>query len=277
VEGDLRDAESLKRALEGVEAVAHLGGITTARSEREYMAVNAEGSATLVAAAREAGVRRFVYVSSLAAGGPSPDGNPVLHGDGQPISAYGRSKAGGEQAVLAAAGEEMSVAIVRPPAVYGPRDRGFLPLYRIARLGVFPLFGDGNNQVSFIHVYDAAEAITQATLAQGLSGAVYTICDGKPHTWREAVAAFAAAVGRKPLLIPTPPFLYHLAGHAGGLASAIVRKPLPLSPEKVEEMRQRYWVCDNAQIYRDLGWQPQLALDQGMRQTVAWYRENGWL
>ena len=276
VNGDLRDEASLARGVDGMDAVVHLGGVTAARTEAEYLAVNGGGTAALAQAALTAGVRRFVYVSSLAAGGPSPDGRPLAPGDGAPISAYGRSKAAGERAVLSHQ-DGMSVAVIRPPAVYGPRDRAFLPLYRIAKLGVFPLLGDGENLASFLHVHDAAAAIVQATETDGPSGGVYTACDGSPHSWRELVDAFAKAMGRRPRLIPTPPFLYVAAGYLGGLASALIRRPLPLNPEQVDQMRQRYWVCDNEAICRDLGWQPKLSIEEGMAQTLAWYREHGWL
>ncbi len=278
VDWELRDGESLARAVAGVDAVVHLAGhtLTTALREAEYMAVNAAGTAALAKAARSAGVKRFVYVSSLQALGPSQDGKPPAPQGGRPISAYGRSKAAAEQAVLAEQ-EGMSVAVVRPAAVYGPRDRAFLTLFRIAKLGVFPLLGDGQNQASFVHVYDAAEAIVGAMEAAGPSGAIYTICDGGPHTWRDVVAAFAAATGRRPRLIPTPPFLYAAAGYLGGLVSALIQRPLPLNSDQIDQMRQRYWVCDNERIFRDLGWQPRLSIEEGIAQTLHWYREHGWL
>src|SRR3990172_11801476 len=276
VNGDLRDEASLARGVAGMDAVVHLGGVTAARTEAEYLAVNGGGTASLAQAALTAGVRRFVYVSSLAAGGPSPDGRPLAPGDGAPISAYGRSKAAGERAVLSHQ-DGMSVAVIRPPAVYGPRDRAFLPLYRIAKLGVFPLLGDGRNRASLVHVSDAAAAIAGVVAAEGPSGGVYTICDGEPYTWRQIVDAYAAATGRRPRLIPTPPFLYVAAGWLGGPGSKLIRRPLPLSPDQIDQMRQRYWVCDNEAIERDLGWRPTLSIAEGMAQTLAWYREHGWL
>lgn len=276
VDGDLRDEASLARGVAGVDAVVHLGGVTTARTEAEFMAVNGGGTAALVRAARAAGVRRFVYVSSLAAGGPSADGRPVGPDAVRPLSAYGRSKAAGERAVLCHQ-DGMSVAVVRPGAVYGPRDRAFLPLYRIAKLGFFPLLGDGENLVSFLHVEDAAAAIVSAVQPSAPSGSIYTACDGKPHSWRELVDAFAKAVGRQPRLVRTPVLLYLAAGYAGGLASALLRRPLPLNPDQVAQMRQRYWVCDNECISRELGWQPRVGIEEGMARTVRWYQERGWL
>src|SRR5581483_10329963 len=114
------------------DVVVHMGGLTSSRSEALYQAVNAAGTAALVDAARSAGVKRFLYVSSLAAQGPSPEGRPLPPDVTNPITAYGRSKRDGETPVLAAMGD-MSVAILRPPVIYGPRDQALLPLYRIIK------------------------------------------------------------------------------------------------------------------------------------------------
>jgi nucleoside-diphosphate-sugar epimerase len=275
VEADVRDETSLAAAVEGAETVIHLAGLTSALTEARYHEVNARGTETLVRAARAAGVRRFVYVSSLAALGPSRDGL-TLPATPNPVSGYGRSKLAGEYAALAAK-DAMSVAVVRPPAVYGERDRALLPFYRIARLGFVPVYGDGTRRLSFIHAHDAADAIIAAALADSPPGAVYTINDGAIHTWRSLVEAFAKAAGRRVRALPTPPALFHLAAYAGGLAQTITRKPLPLSPDEVQHMRVRAWLADNGPIERDLGWQPQIGIDQGFAQAYRWYRERGWL
>jgi nucleoside-diphosphate-sugar epimerase len=278
VEGDLRDAASLSRAVEGVDSVVNLSGLTSARTEAEYQAVNAAGTANLVTAATKAGVTRFLHVSSLAAHGPSPDGRPrPLTAPGTPVSAYGRSKWAGELQALAAR-EAINIAVVRPPAVYGPRDRALVPLYRIAKLvGVFPLYGDGLNVASFVHVHDAADAIAAVALSDHKSGSIYAISDGKPHTWRELVQSFGRALGKRVRTIHTPPVLYRAAGYAGGLASLISRRALTLNPDQIAQMSQRYWVCDNVAITLDLGWQPRIDIDEGMAQTLAWYRQRHWL
>jgi nucleoside-diphosphate-sugar epimerase len=276
--GDVRDTDSLSRAVQGIDAVIHLSAVTTARTEAEYQAVNGTGTASLVMAAAGAGVARFVYISSLAAHGPSPDGRPrVLSAPGKPVTAYGRSKRAGEVNTLAAR-EGVAVAIVRPPAVYGPRDRALVPLYRIAKmLGVFPLYGDGYNLASFLHVADAADAIVSVALSDFRSGAIYTISDGHPYTWRELVQSFGRALNRRILTVPTPGVLYKAAGYAGGIASSVSRRALTLNPDQVRQMSQRYWVCDNEAITRDTGWQPKIGIDEGLSQTLAWYRERRWL
>jgi nucleoside-diphosphate-sugar epimerase len=275
VEGDLRDEDSLASAVAGVETVVHLAGLTSALNDARYHEVNAGGTAALVRAASAAGVKRFVYVSSLAALGPSQDGvsPPAMP---HPVSGYGRSKLAGEYAVLAEK-DAMSVAVVRPAAVYGERDRALLPFYRLAKLGVVPVYGDGKRRLSFLHAHDAADSIIAAALADGPSGAVYTTSDGRAHTWRSLIEAYGKAAGRRLRVLPVPGPLFTLAGYAGGLAQTVLRRPLPLGPEEVLQMRAPAWLAGNEAIQRDLGWQPRIDIEQGFAQAYRWYREQGWL
>jgi len=152
-----------------------------------------------------------------------------------------------------------------------------LPLYRAGKLGIFPLLGDGMNLASFAYVDDAVDAIVKATLSKTPPGAVYTFEDGEPHTWRALVHAFSRASGRKVRIIPTPPLLYMAAGYAGGLAGALMGRPLQLCPEKVTHISQRYWVCNSEAITRDLGWQAGVGIEEGMARTLDWCKRHRWL
>jgi len=271
VEGDMRDPESLEAAVKGVEAVVHVAGATSALNEAAYQEVNALGTAMLAEASRQAGVQRFVYVSSQAAQGPIDASLPP-----RPLSAYGRSKLAGEYALLAMR-DSMRVAIVRPPVVYGQRDRALLPFYRMAKLGFVPVYADGKNQLSWVHALDAADAVAAVTMGDYATGAVYSISDGEVHTWVSLVHAFGEAIGRQPRVVQVPPALFAAAGYAGGLLQSLTRRPLPLSPDEVLQMRPEAWLCDNAAITQDLGWKPSIGIDEGFRQAVAWYRQQGWL
>jgi nucleoside-diphosphate-sugar epimerase len=274
-DGDLRDPISLSQALANVDCVIACGGLTWARTEADYQAVNALGTQRLVEASVAAGVKRFVYISSLAAQGPSPDGRPLPPEVTNPISAYGRSKRDGETPVLAAK-DDISVAILRPPIIYGPRDEAFLPLYRAIRwLRLMPLYGDGNNLLTFVHALDAADAAVRVALSETLSGAIYSISDGPPHTWREVASAYAKAVGRRPFMLPVPRGAYHGVGYAANALIRLTRLQLPIDSETVQEMKQRYWVGDHAAITQDLGWTPRYDIEAGMAQTASWHKEHG--
>jgi nucleoside-diphosphate-sugar epimerase len=276
VDGDLRNASSMAEAMQDVECVIACGGLTWARTEAEYQAVNVEGTRRLVDAALVAGIKRFVYISSLAAQGPSPDGKPVPPEQTHPVSVYGRSKRDGEAPVLSAK-LAMSVAVLRPPIIYGPRDDALTPLYRSIRwLRLIPLYGDGMNQLTFVHALDCADAAVRLALSDTPSGAIYSVSDGAAHTWRDVATAYGRAVGRRPLMLSVPRGVYH---GVAALADTLIRLAgvqLPIDNETVLEMSQRYWVCDHEAITRDLGWRPRYDLQGGLAQTAAWYKAHGW-
>lgn len=276
VDVDLREPDTLEEACAGVDAVVHLAVQTLAPIESQYQEINALGTANLVHAARQAGVKRFVYISSLAAQGPNPDRYTLMPDPPRPVSAYGRSKLAGEHAVLAAR-PDIDVAIIRLSAVYGQRDKALLPMYRMGKLGVVPVYGDGENLLSWLHVHDAADAIVATTLADTPSGAIYTVSDGGYYTWKQLVHSFGRAWGRTPRILYGPPALFKMAGAAGGFVQMLTRKGLSLQGDQIRHMQARYFICDNTLITRDLGWQPRIDLDEGFAQTIAWCRGEGWL
>jgi nucleoside-diphosphate-sugar epimerase len=261
--------------LDNVDCVIACAGITWARNEADYHAVNVEGTRRMVEAALAAGVKRFVYVSSLAAQGPSPDGKPHPE-QAAPVTAYGRSKRGGELPVLAAK-DAMSVAVLRPPVIYGPRDVNMMPAYRAIRwLHAAPVYGDGTNLLSFVHVHDCADAAVRVAMASTPPGAIYSVSDGALHTWRDVALTYGSVIDRRPVIINVPPLLYRGAGRVFGTITRLTGLTMPMDSEMAVEMQQRYWVCDNEAITRDLGWQPQYDLESGMAQTQAWYTQHGW-
>jgi nucleoside-diphosphate-sugar epimerase len=278
--GDVTDASSLAPAVEGVDAVVHTAGLVKARSEAEFMAVNATGTANLLSAVDSTApaLKRFVDVSSLAAHGPSVDGKPCpADAPAKPVSAYGRSKLAGERFVRESAVAARAV-IFRPPVIYGPRDPALVPFFRLARLRVAPLLMGGYNRISIVYVDDIARAIVQATTAEAaVDGKTYCPEDGHIHTWRDLLAAVESAIGRRALRITAPRWSFTigaLASEAFGLAT---RRAVSLTRDKVREMEQRHWVCSGDELGRDLGWSPQVDIREGARRTADWYRQQRWI
>ena len=272
------DPAPFAEAMAGQDAVVHVAGVTVATDRVAFRRVNAEATDALARAAVAAGVGRFCYVSSLAAQGPSRDGR-AAHPDApsHPVSAYGRSKAAGEVAVLARAGE-MHVQVIRPPLVYGPRDLGLLPFFRMARWRVITRLGDGRNRLSVIYGPDLADAIA-ALLAQPPGGpTVFHISDGDgPYDWRTMIDALAAAFGHRLLVVPIPGSGFAALARAG-VALARLRGGRPLIDEaRVAEMRQTGWLADGDRLAAATGWAPVTSLEDGLAATLRWYRDNGWL
>jgi nucleoside-diphosphate-sugar epimerase len=276
----LEKGEGLAAALEGVDAVVHCAGVVKARSPREFHEVNAGGTRHLVEAARAhaAGLRRFVYVSSLEAWGPSPDG--VLATEDmppRPTTNYGRSKLAGEEAVLAAR-DDLPVTVLRPTGIYGPRDTEILQLFKIADRGVLPLINDRAATFTMVYGPDAAAACVSALDVEHASGSVYFVTDGNVYTWAQAAGIMEEAIGKKmwaSFKIPSP--LVTLAAIAGELKMKLTGKPEIVTREKLSMLTARHLVASSEKIQRELGWKPTLDFAEGARRTVSWYREHGWM
>jgi nucleoside-diphosphate-sugar epimerase len=275
----LEEPDALAEAVRGADYVFHVAGMTRARSPEAYLAVNAEGTRRLLdAVVRSAGgLRRFVYVSSLTAVGPNPGPEPVDETtEPRPREGYGASKLAAERLLLAAAGR-VPITIVRPPAVYGPRDTNFLPLFRTAqRLRLAPIIGKPTKQISFVHVRDLVAGLWRAASAEAAEGQVYFIAGGS-HTFVEVIDALEAAVGRRLLRVRVPNLVARLVGELGELRWTLTGKPQILSRRKIADLLQERWTCSWAKAERELGYRPSVSLKDGMRETAEWYARQGWL
>jgi nucleoside-diphosphate-sugar epimerase len=274
VRATLADPPSLRDALRGVGTVFHLAAVTSAHTADDYHRVNVEGTQRLLDAVREYEPDAMVlYCSSMAAAGPSPAQGALRETDpSHPISPYGESKLAAERA-LAASG--VGHVVVRPPTVYGPRDRDVLAMFRLARYGVAPRIGSAAQRLSMVHVLDLVDGLRRAA-ERGTPGALYYVSGGV-HSWREVVAALGSAVGRTPRELPIPsPAASAAAIGSRSLARLIGTKPL-LTPDRVRDMMQASWVCDDTRARTELGYAPRVPLADGVRSTAAWYREHGWL
>jgi len=276
--GSLDEPASLERAVADADYVFHVAGVTRARTQAAYMAANCEGTRRLVEAACRTGrVRRFVQVSSLAAVGPNPTAEPLDEAaEPRPFPGYGASKLAGERAVLDAV-DRLPVTVVRPPAVYGPRDENFVSLFRPAhRRGLAPIVGSPAKQVTLVHVADLVECLWLAARADAAVGKAYFVGSGT-HAWSEVIVALEAALGRRLRRVRVPTLLVRAAGWLGALRWAVTGKPQLITPRKVRDLLQPRWTCSWAKAERELGYRPSVSLERGMRETAEWYVEHGWL
>lgn len=261
IAGDLHDAEALASLVEGADAVLHVAAMTTAPDAAAFEAANVTGTAALIAAAKAAGARRFVFVSSLSAREPS-------------LSMYGASKAQAEK-LVAASGLDWTV--VRPPGVYGPRDVDYLEMFRAARLGVVPLPPRGAS--SLIHVEDLARLLLDLAAAPlgRVRHQLYEPDDGREGGWshRELAQLIGAAVGRGAVFAPhLPPLLLRAASRCDGL----LRGPRArLTPDRVGYLTHPNWVSRSAFAVPPELWQPRIDTREGLMRTAEWYRANGLL
>ncbi len=260
VGGDLADRAALARLVEGAALIIHNAGRVRARSAAAFFAVNHVGAAAVAAAAAQgAPDAAFVLISSLAARRPE-------------ISPYAASKAAGEAAVRAAlVGRKL--AILRPPAIYGPFDAATKPLFDAIRLGVAPRLGPAAARFAMIYVDDAAGAALAAAEAAMLDVAIFEIDDGAGgHRWADVRAAATAAAGRRLLLLPVAPIVIRALGVAGSIAARLGLGTPFLTAGKAREILAGDWLVDPVCALPN--WSPEVSLYSGFSQTLACYRKR---
>ena len=275
IPGDLHHSAALQRAVEGQDVVYHVAGLVAARNEAEFLSANRDGTENVVAAMEKAGVSRLILVSSLAAAGPASRGVP-LSGDepARPVTAYGRSKLAAEQ-VLRRSG--LAWSIVRPPIVYGPRDREVLKVFRLARLGIAPVFGDGTQELVAVHAQDLAAALIATASTPATAGRTYTACHPEVFTSAQFGTAVAAAMGRSVTTLRIPQTLGRAVLSLAEAAAKLAHRPTILTADKANEFFQPAWTGDPDPLTQATGWRARFDLKSGLAHTYCWYREAGWL
>jgi dihydroflavonol-4-reductase len=275
VAGDLHDVAALQRAMVGQDAVYHVAGLVAARNEAEFLRANLGGTENVVAAMKVAGVSRLVLVSSLAAAGPAPRGAPLLGDEPpRPVTAYGRSKLAAEQTVRRSG---LSWSIVRPPIVYGPRDREILKVFRLARIRIAPVFGDGAQELVAVHAGDLAAALIAVASNQATTGRTYTACHPEVFTSAEFGVAVATAMGLSVATLRVPHLVGRVVLSLTEAAAKLAGQSTILTTDKANEFFQPAWTGDPGPLTRDTGWRAEYDLKSGLTDTYHWYREAGWL
>jgi dihydroflavonol-4-reductase len=290
-EGDILDQAALKQAIAGVDAVVHVAGVSTkAVTPEDFQRLNVHGTRNVIEAALAQGngkVPRLVYISSQSAGGPAPAGSASEGGEVEaPLSRYGESKLAAEGYVRSAAGRLESV-IIRPPIVYGPRDRDILAAFKLAKLGRGLFFHPGFREKRYSVVYgpdlgegialalEKGQPVSEGTRDRGRG--VYYLDDGHTYTWSELGRHLAAALGLRPLILKVPEFVPTAIAFAQEVQSILTQKPPLLGFDKIRDMRATNFVCSSERARRDFAYAPSHDLAIGFRKTAKWYAENGWL
>lgn len=262
IEGTLGDQTALRDLCNGADAIIHVAGLTNTPDPAEFERANVAGTANMIAAAKDAGVDRFVFVSSLSAREPD-------------LSAYGASKARAEQLVMESG---LTWTIVRPPAVYGPRDTEMFELFRSARLGVVPLPPGG--ATSIIHAHDLAALLVALGDTHGPKAAfrsVFEPDDGREGGWahKELAQAIGRAVGRKAVFAPhLPRGVLDMAARADRMLRGDAAK---LTADRVGYMAHPNWVARSDRRVPGEIWEPRIGGEEGLKATAAWYVREGWL
>lgn len=272
-EVSLHDVPALSSALAGSDVIVHAAGLVRGRGARVFDDVNVAGTRAVVMAANAVGAR-LVHISSLAAMGPGTIERPVTEDDApRPVNAYGRSKLGGEDVVRNAA--RVPWIVLRPSAVYGPGDRGLLPLIRLARFGVFPVAAAPSTPFTFVYIDDLTHAVRIAA-ESGMSGEALFVGHQTPVRADAVLRTIATALGRRYRPLPVPRVALQVAAFAGELVWVLGGTPL-VDFSRVAELTSAGFVCDVARARARLGYAATVAFPEGLARTVHWYREVGWI
>jgi nucleoside-diphosphate-sugar epimerase len=279
VPGDCIDKTSLEEAVRGVDCVFHLAGATKAIKKETYFDVNGFGTENLIHACLENNSRlqKFIYVSSQAAAGPSTNGSDKKESDPcEPISLYGRSKRMGEESVLAHA-HELPALILRPSAVYGPRDRDIFALFKCLSRRIKPGLTGRHQRLSLCYVQDIVQGILLAVETHVKSGEVFFLSDGNAYRMEEIGDILAHTMGITALQIRVPGRMVVGIACFAEYLSKLFGRPSLLNRDKAEEIVQKEWVCDITKARALLGFEPRVPLTEGARLTFEWYKKENWL
>ena len=271
--GDCMDRESLLSVVEGADYIFHLAGITKATSDDDFFCINATGTENLIKAVSERNPRlkRFVYLSSLAAAGPSRDGAPI-HEDAHtaPVSSYGKSKLEGEKAVSRYKGS-IPVTILRPPAVYGPRDRDMLVMFKMIKKGIF--FDLGKCYYSLLYVDDLVQGIILCAESKTAEGKIYFLSDSGVVSGEDIAGEISSALNVKPVQLKVPKFAMSFIA----FISEKMNKQGIINRDRMKDFQHSHWVCDPAKVKEEIGFQPKTGIKEGIKWTADWYRIHQWL
>lgn len=277
--GDLNDPDSLPAAIESVEAIVNNAGVTKALDSNTFNRVNAEGSENILKATERSNpnIKRFIQISSAAASGPAPSDTPIDEDyPPRPLTTYGKSKLAGEKAVLDYR-DKLPVTVLRPSAIYGPRDKEMLSFFKAVSFKLKPTFGTGECYINFTYVKDLAQAVAKALTKDLPSGGVYFVAEKRRYSYSEAADIISDALGIKGLDIHVPAPVLRFAGKISEMVARWRNKASIFSADKALEMTQKYWLVDTSRIEQELGFVSPTSFRDGVMETVNWYRRHGWL
>lgn len=283
LELNLSDKEQMKRQMDGLrfDYVVHAAGATKCLHAEDFFRSNTEGTKNLVQALMEQQMplKRFVFVSSLSVYGPVAEQQPYREICGndtpQPNTAYGRSKLAAEQYIESLEG--FPYVILQPTGVYGPRERDYFMMAKSIKSHTDFSVGYKPQDLTFVYVLDVVQAIFLALDCQK-TGGKYMLSDGEVYSSRTFSDLIHRELGHPWLLrIKAPIWLLRIITFCGEYIGRMTGKISALNNDKYNIMKQRNWRCDIKPAMSDLGYKPKYQLDEGVRLTIKWYKENNWL
>lgn len=279
IRGTTSDMEALRTGARGADYIFHVAAITRAREWSDFKVANIDGTRNLLDAVREVnpGCRKILITSSLAAVGRCDLDVATEDVPMRPITRYGESKAAMEREIRPYS-QDLPIVVVRPPAVYGPRERDIFTFFQSVARGLCPIVGTGTvPAVSLVHVKDLVEGMLQASMSEVSAGNTYFLGSPRHYSWNEIRDAATASLNRRVLTLRIPPGLLGTIGAVAEWVGKLRGGYPPLNREKASEIRYACTMCDHSRASADFDYAPDMDLKPGISETIQWYRAEGWL
>jgi UDP-glucose 4-epimerase len=273
------DEEEMARQLSenNIDYIIHAAGVTKAIRQEWYNHVNADYTLNLAKAAEKPGrnLKKMIFISSLAAVGPLPDNINVITEETipNPVTAYGRSKLLAEKNLAALA---LPTTILRPTAIYGPRDKDIFIMIKTVNKGLDPYIGNFLQQLSFVHAKDVAEVAVNSLFLKNASG-IFNISDGNSYDRYRLSDITRILLKKKALRVHLPVALVKSLAFFLETTNGWVNKPSVINREKLNELAAVNWSCDISKAKNELGFAPKFDLQTGLEDSITWYTKNKWL
>ncbi|MHC1737560.1 MAG: NAD-dependent epimerase/dehydratase family protein [Ignavibacteriaceae bacterium] len=279
IDSGLFDKEGLRKAFKEAGYIFHVAGVVKAKNPEDYFKGNVETTRNILEVATEfkETIKRVLVVSSQTAAGPSssevPFDETMLC---NPITTYGKSKRE-EELVAANFMDRLPVTICRAPAVFGERDTEILIFFKTFASGLMTTIGFNRKRISLIHVTDLVNGFLLAALSPKAAGQTYFITSEKLYTWEEIGEVTSKIMNKKPFSVKVPHSAVYTIATIAQFFAMFSSKAATLNIEKARDITQQYWICSAEKAKKDFGYAQQISLEEGIRRTVSWYKQQGWI
>lgn len=267
---DVTEKESLEKNFEKIDVVIHNAGLVKTKHPEEYFRINTQGTENVVKACVAKKVKKLIYISSQAASGPSsPNRERKEEDPAQPKSLYGKSKLEAEK-VLLKYRNKIDIVILRPSAIYGPRDTEMLALFKTYVKGFKIYPGKGKLYLSLVYVKDVANMVKLVIENKVSSGEIFFISDGVVYNLDYIYKVMEEITLKKAVPLTIPLF-------ALPLLTSLFFANSAMTYDKIQDLKYRYWIVSIEKAQKILKFQPQYTLKKGLRETIKWYERKGWI
>ncbi|MCP4440747.1 MAG: NAD(P)-dependent oxidoreductase [Aureispira sp.] len=274
----LTDVEELKKVVEDADYVYHIAGVVKAFAPEGFVRGNMNMTQNVLEACLTAkNLKRVMVTSSMAATGPAPKGGELDETSPlKPKEPYGTSKVAQEE-VAKKYMDRMSVVIVRPPGVYGPRDTEIFAFFKAVNGGIKPKMGFGIKELSLVHVNDLVNGMYLANTHKNGHNEIFFLGSEEKYNWHQLGDLAAEVIGKKAISVVIPKFLLYTIGAVGSLREKWFKSDVDLNWVRAKRITEPSWFCSSKKAVEQIGYKQQMAIRDGFEETVAWYREKEWL